>query len=150
MRDSEAILAYRAASAVEAHALVGQLTDAGIESRVLGESLQGAYGGIKLGGMDLPEVWIAGDDRNAAEPIIAAWRAEHFPVGAERKPRRFQFPLAMLLIVMTFVAINFGWAAMSETAGNIFAPLVNLLLFGAFVIVAWTRVRARRSATDEG
>ena len=150
MEDSDAILAYRAASAVEAHALVAHLANAGVDSRVLGESLQGAYAGIRLGGMDLPEVWVAGKDCVAAEPIIAAWQAEHFPAGATAKPRRFQFSLLLALIVMTYIALLAGFGAMSETTADIFGPLVHLFFFGAFVIVAWMRVRGRHAESDEG
>lgn len=148
MEDADAILAYQATSAVEAHALVAYLANAGIESRVLGESLQGAYGGIKLGDMDLPEVWVAGKDREAAAPIISAWQAEHFPVGKEIKPRRFQFPLVLLLIVMAYIALVAGMDALSETGRNVFGTLVNVLFFAGFMIIAWMRVRARRAEPE--
>jgi hypothetical protein len=148
--DSDSILAYRAASAVEAHALVAHLANAGISSRVLGESLQGAYAGIKLGGMDLLEVWVAGKDRVAAESLIAAWQAEHFPAGATVKPRRFQFSLLLALIVMTYIALLAGFGAMSETTADVFGPLMHLLFFGTFVIVAWMKVRSRHAESDEG
>ena len=41
------ILAYEAANAIEAHALVAFLANEGVEARVLGEALQGAFGGIE-------------------------------------------------------------------------------------------------------
>jgi hypothetical protein len=150
LKDSDPILEYRAASAVEAHALVAHLENEGIEARVLGEPLQGAYAGIRMGGMDLPEVWVASKDREAAEPVIAAWRAEHFPVGENVKPRRFQFSLTLALIVMTYIALLAGSEVMSEASRSIFLPLLTLLLMGGFVMIAWTRARARRIQPDEG
>ncbi len=149
MEDADAILAYRATSAVEAHALVAYLANAGIESRVLGESLQGAYGGIKLGDMDLPEVWIADKDRASAEQLISAWRAEHHPARSNVKPRCFQFSLALVILGMTYIAIWAGSIVMSESARQIFLPIVNLVVFGALVIVAWKRARARPAEPDE-
>ena len=150
MKDPDAILAYRAAGAVEAHALVCHLANAGIDSRVLGESLQGAYAGIRLGGMDLPEVWVAGKDRNAAEPVIAAWRAEHDPLGETGKPRRFQFSVALMLLGTAYVALMLAPATMSATARNIFGPLVNFIFIAGFMLFAWKKVRSRRAEPDEG
>jgi hypothetical protein len=149
LKDSDPVLAYRSASAVEAHALVAHLENEGIESRVLGEPLQGAYAGIKLGGMDLLEVWVANKDRAAAEPVIAAWRAEHFPVGEKIKPRRFQFSLTLALLVMTYIALLAGAELMSEASRSVFMPLLTLLLLGGFVIVAWRRARARSAYPEE-
>jgi hypothetical protein len=146
---ADAILVYRAANVVEAHALVVRLADEGIEARVLGEPLQGAYAGLRLGGMELAEVWVADDDREAAEPIIDAWRNEHFPTAGALKPTRFQFPLIVLLVVMTYVALVFGSAAMPPRVQDIFAPILHLVLFGAFVAIAWIKVRAKQTQEEE-
>jgi hypothetical protein len=104
MKDSDAILAYQATSAIEAHALVACLANAGIDARVLGESLQGGYAGLDLGGMNLPEVWVAGKDRELAAPIISAWQAEHHVAvtKVKIKPRRFK---VMALLVMCFILL---------------------------------------------
>ena len=77
MSDSDSILAYEAANAIEAHALVAFLANEGVEARVLGEALQGAFGGIEAGTLDTVEVWVAAADRAKAEPLIDQWRQEY-------------------------------------------------------------------------
>jgi len=149
MSASDVLLAYRATSVVEAHALVARLAEAGIVARVLGEPLQGAYGGIRLGGMERPEVWVAGTDRASAEPVIAAWQSEHHGAGEIARSRRFQFSLLLALAATGYVALVAGAIAMSETARNVFVPLVDLLFFGGVAAIAWAKVRARRRSTDE-
>jgi hypothetical protein len=75
--DSDSILAYETANAIEAHALVAFLANEGVEARVLGEALQGAFGGIEAGTLDTIEVWVAAADRAKAEPLIEQWRQEY-------------------------------------------------------------------------
>jgi hypothetical protein len=75
--DSDSILAYETANAIEAHALVAFLANEGVEARVLGEALQGAFGGIEAGTLDTVEVWVAAADRAKAEPLIEQWRQEY-------------------------------------------------------------------------
>lgn len=106
MEDADAIFAYRAANVVEAHALAAELENAGIDARVLGESLQGAYAGLNLGGMNLPEVWVAGKDRELAAPIISAWQAEHHSAAAKIKPRRFR--VTALLVICFVILLLYG------------------------------------------
>lgn len=142
MSASDSILVYRAESPVEAHALVARLADDGIEARVLGESLQGAYGGIRLGGMHLPEVWIAEGDRQAAEPIITAWRAEHAPANVVE---HFQFPLGLLFIAMAYVAVVLSFQAMGDLAKGVVGTLLHLALLVLISFVAWKKLRGRRT-----
>lgn len=142
---SDAILAYRAGDGVEAHALVARLAEAGVVARVLGESLQGLYPGVNLGGMNQPEVWVAATDRAAAEPVIAAWQAEH---GVADAAPRWQFSFTVALAVTAYVAFMAGASVMSEAIWSIFVPLVNLLVFGGVAIVLWRKVRARRRELD--
>jgi hypothetical protein len=75
--DSDSILAYETANAIEAHALVAFLANEGVEARVLGEALQGAFGGIEAGTLDTVEVWVAAADRAKAQPLIDQWRQEY-------------------------------------------------------------------------
>jgi hypothetical protein len=75
--DSDSILAYEAANSIEARALVAFLANEGVEARVLGEALQGAFGGIEAGTLDTVEVWVSAADRARAEPLIAQWRQEY-------------------------------------------------------------------------
>ncbi len=106
MKDSDAILAYQATSAVEAHALVAYLANAGIDARVLGESLQGGYAGLDLGGMNLPEVWVAGKDRELAAPIISAWQAEHHVAVTKIRPRSFK--VTALIVICFIILLLYG------------------------------------------
>ena len=75
--ESDSILAYEAANSIEARALVAFLANEGVEARVLGEALQGAFGGIEAGTLDTVEVWVATADRAKAEPLIEQWRQEY-------------------------------------------------------------------------
>jgi len=75
--ESDSILAYEAANAIEAHALAAFLANEGVEARVLGEALRGAFGGIEAGTLDTVEVWVAAVDRAKAEPLIDQWRREY-------------------------------------------------------------------------
>ena len=72
MSDSDSILAYEAANGIEARALVAFLANEGIEARVLGEALQGAFGGIEAGTLDTVEVWVSAVDRAVAAGIRRA------------------------------------------------------------------------------
>jgi hypothetical protein len=126
---SEPLVAYRAADMVEARALVAYLAEAGVESRVLGEPLAGAYGGVSAGGLDQLEVWIAAKDEPEARELIAEWRAETAAARAKairtsedavrensasskpdaspsRRAGRPQFSLATALVATTAVAIT--------------------------------------------
>ena len=112
---SESILVYRTADAIEARALAAHMAGVGIEARVLGESLQGAYAGIHVGGMNAAEVWIPAADRDAAELIISDWQDDRRAQAAERvqsggeasspTPARLQYSMAAMLWLMTAVAI---------------------------------------------
>lgn len=77
MSDSDSILVYTAGNAIEAHALAAFLANEGIEARVLGEALQGAFGGIDAGTLDTVELWVSTADRAKAEPLIEQWRQEY-------------------------------------------------------------------------
>jgi hypothetical protein len=108
MENADAILAYRAASAVEAHSLVAHLANAGVEARVLGESLQGAYAGLDLGGMNLPEVWVAGKDRQLAAPFISAWQAEHHSAVPRTQPRHLWVTALMVICFVILLLYGIG------------------------------------------
>src|SRR5687767_6462910 len=115
MATSAPILAYRARDAIKARALAAHLANAGIEAQVLGEFLHGAYAGIHAGGMNIAEVWVAAEDRPAAEPIIEQWRQEQSAQstnagasadeGRTQRPAKLQFSMAALLWLMTAIAI---------------------------------------------
>jgi hypothetical protein len=116
------------------------LGEEGIDARVLGEALQGAYAGIALGGMDRPEVWIAGADRAAAEPLIAAWRAEQQARTAEASPisgnsAGFRFSMMTLFGVMTLVAL---WAGAYAMRNDTFTIVLDIALMMCFPIILYT------------
>jgi hypothetical protein len=75
--DSDSILVYTAGNAIEARALAAFLANEGIEARVLGEALQGAFGGIDAGTLDTVELWVSMADRDKAAPLIEQWRQEY-------------------------------------------------------------------------
>lgn len=111
---TDAYLAYRASSSVEARSLAAYLDEAGVEAHVLGEALQGGYGGINVGSMNAVEVWVSGPQRQLAESLVATWRKDVAAATAAenekddgRRGRRpsFQYSMATALIVMTIVAI---------------------------------------------
>lgn len=112
MPPSGELLVYRTANQIEARALAAALEEGGVDAHVLGEALQGGYGGVFAGGLNELEVWINADDRDRAEQIIADWRdhsATEPPPDAPKRsgllPEKIQFPMIALLWIMTAVAI---------------------------------------------
>jgi len=72
---------YAAANAVEANLVKAMLADAGIESRVVGELLNAAAGGLPLGQVLAPRVWVAPEDAARARQSIIEWQSlqpDHF------------------------------------------------------------------------
>jgi hypothetical protein len=143
---TDSILAYRATNGIEARSLAAHLANAGISARVLGETLQGAYAGIDVGGMNTPEVWVAAGDRELAETLISAWRRE-LPLRATqvedqleaegRRPQHFQYSLMTALTVTTVVAIlaalvGRGLVQLLELPGWVFYPVYTTLVIVAF------------------
>lgn len=113
----DAFLAYRASSSIEARSLAAYLDEAGVEAHVLGEALQGGYGGINVGSMNSVEVWVPGSQRPTAESLVATWRQEVAAAtgagdeddkqnqGRARRRTSFQYSMATALVVMTLTAI---------------------------------------------
>jgi len=64
---------YSAGNAAEAHMVKLALDDAGIESRVVGELLNGVVGEIPVGDVSTPRVWVHEDDAVAARSTIVEW-----------------------------------------------------------------------------
>ena len=122
------------------------LADEGIGARVLGQPLQGAYAGIELGGMHLPEVWVAEKDRQAAEPLIDGWRAEHSPANVSDA---FQFPLGLIFMAMAYVAVVLGFRKMDAFNQLVFGTLIYLAIFALVGFVAWKKLRSRRIVSEE-
>ncbi|MCC6492468.1 MAG: DUF2007 domain-containing protein [Pirellulales bacterium] len=76
MSGSDDLHVYRTASSAEARSLAAALAAEGIESRVVGEALQGAYAGLNIGGMSDVSVWIHSRDRERADGLIAGLHRE--------------------------------------------------------------------------
>jgi Putative prokaryotic signal transducing protein len=138
---SDLILAYHACDSVEARALAARFADAGIDAQVLGESLQGAYGGINAGNLNSVEVWIPSADRSEAESVIAEWRQIHFHPRSNRKepstvspPVKLQYSTLVLLWVMTAVAILAAATSLRLISFHDWpGGMVSLLLLPAFI-----------------
>lgn len=151
---TDTILAYQAEDFIEAHALAAYLDEAGIDVRVLGDSLQGAYSGIRI--LNEAQVWVAASDRDAAEPLIAAWRTERQArevelaeqrEGSSRRPEIFQFSLMTALGVMTVVALGTGSYAWGADAFNVFSIVLQVAVFVSIPIIFYLR-RYRRGPND--
>lgn len=149
---TDTILAYQAENYVEARALAAYLDEAGIAVRVLGESLQGAYG--RIGALNDAQVWVASADREAAEPLIAAWRDEQQARELEsgqrresssRTPTAFRFSMMAVLIVMTIVAVGAGSYAVGEEAFNLFGVILQVALFLSIPIIFYYRRYSSRA-----
>jgi hypothetical protein len=111
---AEAFRVYVASSSVEARSLAAYLEEGGVEAHVLGEALQGGYGGINVGSMNAVEVWAPGTQRQLAESLVAMWRQEVAAAtaaeneedeGRRSKRKSFQYSVGTALIVMTVVAM---------------------------------------------
>jgi hypothetical protein len=155
----DAFLAYRASSSIEARSLAAYLDEGGVEAHVLGEALQGGYGGINVGSMNSVEVWVPGSQREMAEPLVLTWRQEvaaataaENDVGEGRRGKRrsFQYSMATALIVMTVVAIYaalVGRGAMSwfEVPRSLFF----VLYFVIYVALLVKYVRYLRGGNED-
>jgi tetratricopeptide (TPR) repeat protein len=76
MDDSSVVELYSAADVYEAHSLRDHLELAGIRSRLVGDTLQGAAGGLPLGEVIAPRIWVARADQSRARRVLRKWLAE--------------------------------------------------------------------------
>jgi hypothetical protein len=65
---------YTARDEMDAHFVKGLLEQEGIEARVLGESLGGAFGTLPLSARSLPGVYVRDEDVARATPIVDEYR----------------------------------------------------------------------------
>jgi hypothetical protein len=137
----DAFLAYRASSSIEARSLAAYLDEGGVEAHVLGEALQGGYGGINVGSMNSVEVWVPGSQRESAESLVLTWRQEvaaataaENDVGEGRRGKRtsFQYSMATALIVMTIVAI---YAALVGRGTMSWFEVPRSLFFVLYIVI---------------
>ncbi len=154
----DAYLAYRAPSSVEARSLAAYLDEAGVDSHVLGEVLQGGYGGINVGSMNAVEVWVPGSQRQSAEPLVSAWRqevaaateAENEAPDRQGKRTSFQYSTGTALIVMTVVAmiaalVGRGVISWFEVPGS----LLGVLYFVISIALAVKYFRYLRGSNED-
>ena len=107
---SSIVLAYRTANSVEAHALANHLADAGIETQIVGDFLDGAYAGLNLGRMGEKELWVAAKDQAAAAAVVAEWRREHASGsldGSSVMPLVFKVMFVLALLWLLFVGLGY-------------------------------------------
>lgn len=141
----DVVTVYRTADSLNAHALAAQLVDEGIDARVVGDFLSGAYGGV-TGTMTQVEVWIPAAQRDQAAPLIARWSGEDEPVPTGSKTR-FRYSLMTLLGVATVIAFVGGARPIPESETKSLAVLIaiNLMLWIGFIYAA---LRRRRMAKN--
>lgn len=109
--DPDALAPVYQGNSVEVRSLAMHLEDAGIESRVLGDFLDGAYAGINIGGMTERELWVAAKDRPAAQAIIAQWVKDYRVDDAPARGHRYQFSWrqgALVALLLFLLMIGFG------------------------------------------
>jgi Ni,Fe-hydrogenase I cytochrome b subunit len=136
----ELTVAYRTGDTVEAHALAGYLSTAGIDARVVGDFLDTAYAGLQLGSRAKVEVWIPGADRKAAEPLLAKWVAEHAPHEPAESVPVFRYSMLTVLLVITAAAAYMAAAAAGPHSAGGALVLFQLLLIGGAVLFVVRRV----------
>jgi hypothetical protein len=130
MNPVDPILIYRTTNAIEAKSLSIQLEDAGIESHLTGETLFEAYAGLGLSRTSPVDVWVSSADREAALPLVNAWREEHYGKANTKPASKIQYSVQALLVTTTCVAV-FAWilAHNGETGAAIIAILLQVLLY---------------------
>jgi hypothetical protein len=84
------------------------------------------------------EVWVAAGDRAAAEPLVAAWEAEHHPQRTTAVDR-FQYSMAAMLATMTAVVILAASLGREQEAFTAFTVTLLVLFFVAIGIMALRR-----------
>ena len=90
------VLAFRTPNALEARAIVDYLADAGIESHIVGDFVDGLYPGVNLGRMGEKEIWVAATDEVAAASHIGEWRRLHH--ADEHAPKSQTLPRALWIM----------------------------------------------------
>lgn len=68
---------YRPATTIDAHLIGDLLQQAQLQYRIEGEFLQGGIG--ELPAMGVLGIWVADDDVEPAQAIIANWEASVYP-----------------------------------------------------------------------
>ena len=76
MRDDHIVEVYWARNLQIAHTVRGLLESAGIEARVVGETLQGAIGELPAGPESSPRVWVKREDEERAKKICDEFDAK--------------------------------------------------------------------------
>ena len=146
---SDLAVVFRTDDAVEAHALAGYLSNAGIEARVVGDFLDSAYPGLHLGGRAKIEVWIPTAQRAEAAPLVGGWIGEHSLPPAE-PPLKFRYSMMTVLTAITLAALFLGVAAAAGPLGADSALVVFqlMLIVGAVVFVLRRALRSNASNED--
>lgn len=107
MSDTKLVEVYRARDSLHAHLLKSRLAEAGIEVRVLGETVQGAMGAVPLGWSILPQLYVRKSDAQAARDMLVAIEQDAEPAaGQPSPPKRRAMKLASLLLFLFGVPVR--------------------------------------------
>lgn len=146
----ELVLVFRTTSSVEARSLAAHLEDADIEPRVVGDFLDGAYGGLNLGRMGEKEIWVAANDAATAEPLVEAWRREYHPKDTVESPPSSSLTLTRAAWFLAALGVFF-------VVGLEFGPQPLFVILSAavctalvmFFALAVQRMKRRGRAADD-
>ena len=75
--DDDIVEVYSAADGAEAAFLRDMLEDAGIRTRIVGDSLQSAMGLLPLGAETAPRLWVFRADHDRARELLAEYERVH-------------------------------------------------------------------------
>ena len=115
-----------------------RLESEGIRAQIVGDALP--YVGTGAAGRI--EVWAEAQDADRAEQLLIEWNVKSR--ASEPKPRRFQFSLFGLLLVLTAVAVALG-TILDPDASQVLWGVAGLLFWGTIFVVTMRRWCGRRS-----
>ena len=114
-----------------------RLESEGIRAQTVGDALP--Y--VGTGSAGRVEVWVVEEDADRAEQLLIEWNVKSR--ASEPRPRRFQFSLFGLLLVLTTVAIVLG-AVVDLQGFQVFWGVAALLFWGTVYFAAMRRWLGRR------
>lgn len=107
MSHTRLVEVYRARDSIHAHLLKSRLADAGIEARVLGETVQSAMGAVPLGWSILPQLYVDEADAPAARDLlIAIEREAERTAGTPSPPKRRRLRIAALFFALFGIPVQ--------------------------------------------
>jgi Putative prokaryotic signal transducing protein len=147
-KTDQLVLAYRTPSSAEARALALQLTDAGIEARVVGDFLGGGYAGV----VSDVEVWIPAADHAAASALVANWESQRAPFVERVSATGFRFSMFSVVAVVTIAAALVAAFYIRPEKSNAYVDTIYLLTTLAVLVLIvrrWLDVTSRKTGDDD-